>query len=86
MLARQRAGLEPLLAFMALISMNLAVVNLLPIPVLDGGAFLILLAEGVMRRPLPPKVREMISLAGLGMILLIMFVAFKNDIMRLLGQ
>ena len=51
-----------------------------------GGAFLILLAEGAMRRPLPPKVREMISLAGLGMILLIMFVAFKNDIMRLLGQ
>lgn len=81
-----RAGIEPLLAFMALISMNLAVVNLLPIPVLDGGAFLILLAEGAMRRPLPPKVREMISLAGLGMILLIMFVAFKNDIMRLLGQ
>lgn len=81
-----RAGLEPLLAFMALISMNLAVVNLLPIPVLDGGAFLIVLAEGVMRRPLPGKVREMISLAGLGMILLIMFVAFKNDIMRLLGQ
>ena len=36
--------------------------------------------------PLPGKVREMISLAGLGMILLIMFVAFKNDIMRLLGQ
>jgi regulator of sigma E protease len=61
-------------------------VNLLPIPVLDGGAFLILVAEGIMRRPLPTKVREMISLAGLGMILLIMFVAFKNDIMRLLGQ
>ncbi len=81
-----RAGIEPLLAFMALISMNLAVVNLLPIPVLDGGAFLILLAEGIMRRPLPARVREVISLVGLGMILLIMFVAFKNDIMRLLGQ
>ena len=81
-----RAGIEPLLAFMALISMNLAVVNLLPIPVLDGGAFLILLAEGIIRRPLPTRVREIISLVGLGMILLIMFVAFKNDIMRLLGQ
>jgi regulator of sigma E protease len=81
-----RQGIEPLLAFMALISMNLAVVNLLPIPVLDGGAFLILLAEGIMRRPLPTKVREVISLIGLGMILVIMFVAFKNDIMRWLGQ
>ena len=42
----------------AVISVNLAVVNLLPIPVLDGGAFLILAAEGIMRRPLPVKVRD----------------------------
>ncbi len=86
MAAREaRAGVESLLAFMALISMNLAVVNLLPIPVLDGGAFLMLLAEGILRKPLPAKVREAISLVGLGMILLLMFVAFKNDIMRLIG-
>ncbi len=81
-----RAGFESLLAFMALISMNLAVVNLLPIPVLDGGAFLILVAEGIIRRPLPARLREAISLVGLGMIILLMFVAFRNDIARLLGQ
>ena len=79
-----RAGMEPLLAFMALISMNLAVVNLLPIPVLDGGAFLILAVEGIIRRPLPRKLRELVSLVGLAMIVLLMVLAFWNDIGRLL--
>ena len=46
-----RMGLDPFLAFMALISINLAVLNLLPVPVLDGGQFLFLLAEAVIRRP-----------------------------------
>ncbi len=80
-----RAGIEPLLAFMALISMNLAVVNLLPIPVLDGGAFLILLVEGIIRRPLPRRLREAVSLIGLAMIVLLMVLAFSNDIGRLFG-
>ncbi|MBA2292424.1 MAG: RIP metalloprotease RseP [Gemmatimonadales bacterium] len=79
-----RAGIEPLLAFMALISMNLAVVNLLPIPVLDGGAFLILAVEGIIRRPLPRRLREIVSLVGLGLIVLLMVLAFSNDIGRLL--
>ena len=80
-----RQGLEPLLAFMAIISINLAVVNLLPIPVLDGGAFLILLVEGIIRRPLPLKLREAVSLVGLALVILLMVVAFKNDIVRLLN-
>ena len=46
-----RMGLDPFVAFMALISINLAVLNLLPVPVLDGGQFLFLLAEAVIRRP-----------------------------------
>jgi len=81
-----RAGVEPLLAFIALISINLAVINLLPIPVLDGGAFLFLLVEGIIRRPLPGRVREALSLLGLALIVLLMFVAFKNDILRLIGR
>jgi regulator of sigma E protease len=81
-----RAGIEPLLAFMALISVNLAVVNLLPIPVLDGGAFLILLVEGIIRRPIPTKLREVIQLAGLAFVVLLMVTAFWNDIARLLGR
>lgn len=80
-----RAGLAVFLSFMALISVNLAVVNLLPIPVLDGGAFLMLAVEGVIRRPIPVKVREVVQLVGLGMVVLLMIMAFSNDIGRLLG-
>ncbi|MES2305992.1 MAG: RIP metalloprotease RseP [Gemmatimonadota bacterium] len=80
-----RAGLDNLLAFMALISVNLAVVNLLPIPVLDGGAFLILAIEGLIRRPLPTKLREVVTLAGLALVVLLMVLAFSNDIRRLIG-
>jgi regulator of sigma E protease len=80
-----RAGFGVLLGFMALISVNLAVVNLLPIPVLDGGAFLILAIEGVIRRPLPLKLREGIQMIGVLMVIALMVLAFSNDIRRLLG-
>ena len=81
-----RAGFDNLLAFIALISINLAVVNLLPIPVLDGGAFLILAVEAVIRRPLPPRLREAVTIAGLAIVVLLMVVAFWNDIGRLLAR
>jgi regulator of sigma E protease len=80
-----RAGLDPFLAFMALISINLAVLNLLPVPVLDGGQFLFLLAEAVIRRPLPLKLRERLTMVGLVLIVLLMGLAFSNDIRRLIG-
>jgi regulator of sigma E protease len=78
-------GLDEFLAFMAFISINLAVLNLLPIPVLDGGQFLLLLAEGVLRRPLPLKLRERLTALGLVFVVLLMVLAFSNDIRRLLG-
>jgi regulator of sigma E protease len=80
------AGIQPLLAFIALISINLAVVNLLPIPVLDGGAFLFLLVEGVIRRPLPMRIREAFSMVGLALVVLLMVVAFKNDLFRIFAK
>ena len=80
-----RMGVDAFLAFMALISINLAILNLLPIPVLDGGQFLFLLAEAVIRRPLPLKVRERLTAVGLVLIVLLMGLAFSNDIRRLLG-
>ena len=80
-----RLGLDTFLAFMALISVNLAVLNLLPIPVLDGGQFVFLLAEAVLRRPLPLKVRERLTAVGMVLILLLMVFAFSNDIRRVLG-
>jgi regulator of sigma E protease len=80
-----RRGGEDFLLFMAAISVNLAILNLLPIPVLDGGQFLFLLAEGVMRRPITGRIREGLSLAGLVLIAMLMLLAFSNDIRRLLG-
>ncbi|HUQ16070.1 MAG TPA: RIP metalloprotease RseP [Gemmatimonadales bacterium] len=80
-----RMGLDPFLAFMALISINLAILNLLPVPVLDGGQFLFLLAEAVIRRPLPLKLRERLTAVGLVLIVLLMGLAFSNDIRRLFG-
>lgn len=80
-----RIGLDAFLAFMALISVNLAVLNLLPIPILDGGQFFFLLAEGIVRRPLSLAIRERLTQVGFFLLVLIMVLAFSNDIRRLLG-
>lgn len=80
-----RLGAEAFLLFMAIISVNLAVLNLLPIPILDGGQMLFLIGEAVMGRPLSAKLRERFSMLGLVMILMLMGLAFSNDIRRLLG-
>jgi len=67
---------------MALISVNLGLINLLPIPVLDGGHLLFFLLEAARRRPLPLRAREVASLGGMLVLLLLMLVAFKNDVER----
>jgi regulator of sigma E protease len=79
-----RLGLDAFLAFMAIISLNLAVLNLLPIPVLDGGQIVFLLAEGVLGRPLPLKLREKLTLLGLALVGTLMALAFWNDIRRII--
>jgi regulator of sigma E protease len=80
-----QVGWDTFLNFMAYISISLAVLNLLPIPVLDGGQFLFLLAEAVIRRPLSLRLRERLTAVGLVMILLLMVFAFSNDILKLFG-
>lgn len=77
-----RLGLVAFLSFMALISVNLAVLNFLPIPLLDGGQFVFLVAEAVLGRPLPIKLREVLSMVGLVLLVLIMVFAFSNDLRR----
>jgi len=77
-----RQGTLNYLTLMAFISINLGLINLLPIPLLDGGHLLFLLYEAVVRRPLSLKVREYAHIAGLLMLLAIMILAFKNDIER----
>jgi regulator of sigma E protease len=81
--AAAELGVDTFLAFMAFVSINLAVLNLLPVPVLDGGQFVFLLAEAVLRRPLPLKVRERLTSVGLLLILALMVFAFWNDFTRL---
>ena len=80
-----RLGLDTFLGFMALISISLAIMNLLPVPVLDGGQFLFLLTEAVIRRPVPMKLRERLTTVGMVLIILLMGLAFSNDIRRMLG-
>jgi len=75
-------GILDFLAFMALLSMNLAILNLLPFPALDGGHATFLLYEGTFRREIPTKVK--IALQQVGFVLLLVFMAFVlyNDIVR----
>ncbi len=73
-------GLEHFVSFLAVLSVNLAVVNLLPIPVLDGGHLLFLTLEAVMRRPLSLRQREIVQQVGLVIMLLIMVLVTFNDL------
>ncbi len=75
-------GLEDLLHFLAMISVNLAVLNLLPIPVLDGGHLFFFLIEGVLRRPLAIRHREIAQQVGLVVLIGLMAFALYNDIAR----
>jgi regulator of sigma E protease len=77
-----RLGLEYLLNFMAVISVNLGVLNLLPIPILDGGHFLFFLFEAILRRPLDTRHREIAQQVGLVLLVSLMAFAFYNDIAR----
>lgn len=69
----------------ALISINLAIINLLPIPGLDGGRLVIIMVEGIIRRPVSPTVVNTLSLAGFALIILLMVVVTYHDIARLVG-
>ncbi len=76
------AGGVSFLAFMALLSINLGVLNLLPIPVLDGGHLLFYTMEMIFRRPVSMKVREIAQQVGLVLLISLMVLAFYNDIVR----
>jgi regulator of sigma E protease len=70
---------------MALISVNLGLMNLLPIPVLDGGHIAQAMVEGVTRRPLSIRTREIANIVGIILLFTLMVFVFKNDIVRLMG-
>ena len=78
------AGIINLIFFIALLSVNLGIINLLPIPVLDGGHLLFFLIEAVSRRPLNRKMREVAQQVGIFVLILLMIFVFYNDIARIL--
>ncbi|MGD9300718.1 MAG: RIP metalloprotease RseP [Desulfobacterales bacterium] len=78
-----KAGIGSLISFIALISVNLAIINLLPIPVLDGGHLLFFSIEALKGRPVSIKVREIAQQVGLFILILLMILVFYNDISRI---
>ncbi len=77
-----RRGLQAFLYLMVLLSLNLALFNLLPVPVLDGGQMMVAFAELVMRRPLPDRVLQGLQVVGVLMVLALMVFALGNDFVR----
>ena len=77
-----KAGIGNLIFFIALISVNLAIINLLPIPVLDGGHLLFFFIEAIKGSPVSLKVREISQQAGIFVLILLMIYVFYNDIAR----
>jgi regulator of sigma E protease len=77
-----REGALNYLTLMAFISINLGLINLVPVPLLDGGHLAFLVYEGVVRRPISVRVREYAHIAGLLLLLAVMALAFINDVER----
>ena len=80
-----KAGTLRLIFFMAVISINLVILNILPIPVLDGWHLLMFLIEGAIGRPVSLKLRERAQQVGIFLIILIMLLVFYNDLSRIVG-
>ncbi|HEX9743701.1 MAG TPA: RIP metalloprotease RseP [Nitrospiraceae bacterium] len=79
-------GISSVMFLIAILSINLGVLNLLPIPILDGGHLLFFLIEAVLRKPLGDRQRELAQQAGLLLLVFIMVFAFWNDIERLIAR
>jgi len=79
-------GLSKVISLIALLSINLGVLNLLPIPILDGGHLLFFTIEGILRKPLGERQREIAQQVGLFLLVGIMVFALWNDIERLISR
>ena len=79
-----KMGLIALLSFTALLSINLGVINILPIPMLDGSYLILFGIEAIRGKPLSLKTQELIFKIGLALIIILSIAVFYNDIYRLL--
>jgi len=78
-------GFVYLLGFTAFISINLAVINLIPFPALDGGRILFLAIEGIIRRPIKPAIAQWSNAIGFFILIVLMIIVTYNDIVRLIS-
>ena len=78
-----REGLTTVIAFMAMLSINLGIFNLIPIPALDGGKILMNIIEGIRRKPMKQEYENIVTLVGVGIMVLLMIAVTWNDILRL---
>lgn len=81
-----RQGISPFAYFLGLLSVNLGILNLLPIPILDGGHILFFSIEALRRKPLSPQARALAQQVGLAIILMLTALVFYNDIARLVTR
>ena len=81
-----RQGISPFVYFLGLLSVNLGILNLLPIPILDGGHLLFFSIEAIRRKPLSHEVRALAQQVGLAIILMLTALVFYNDIARVLAR
>lgn len=79
-------GISPLLIFLTLLSANLAVVNFLPVPALDGGHMVFLAAEAITGKPVNEELQMKLTFAGIIALLGLMLLAFRNDLLFFLGS
>jgi regulator of sigma E protease len=77
-------GFDWLIWFLAMISANLAVVNFLPIPIVDGGLFVFLIVEKIMRKPLSARAQSIAQIVGLALIASVFLFVTYHDISRLI--
>jgi regulator of sigma E protease len=78
-------GFGDLLSIMAIISINLALINLIPVPALDGGRLLFVIIESVIRRPIKPTIAHAINAVGFVFLILLMVVVTAHDIFKIVG-
>lgn len=78
-------GFDAIITITALISINLALINIIPIPGLDGGRLLFIIVESIIRRPISPRVATALTLAGFAFVILLMIAVSAHDIAKLVG-
>ena len=76
-------GIENVLYFLAMISINIGIFNLIPIPALDGGKIVLNILEAIRRKPLKQEIETYVTMAGVVIMVVLMLAVTWNDIMRL---